>query len=181
MTVASGVYLYLQGQALWTKAQPRITTRNTAARGNEIVAAPSLTSTILKNEMSDQVHHGAMAPLREAPKGADAEGAAAAEAGLQPSAQDALRRMSTLVVQPRARGADLHSGPGSLYPMMGMANPSMQYMVIDWSDRWFKVMQKEEALKAAANPSMIPKTAWIRTDLVQVVPSTGQETLPPHP
>ncbi|MCM2321746.1 MAG: hypothetical protein NDJ90_00620 [Oligoflexia bacterium] len=170
-TIASGIYLYLQGRALWDRATSvaanaiapaESNIRPASSRLSEVVAAPSLAS-----EMSDQVRHNAMAPMRE-PAAGDPAAAPSQKQGEAPtqSANDALP--SLLVVQSKGKSVDMHSGPGSLYPTIGYAEPGQRLIVADWNDRWFKVIADS-------------KTAWVRTDLVQVVPAKTEERLPNYP
>lgn len=193
MTIGSGIYLYIQGQALWEKArttaqseQRESTIRPAAVRASEVVAAPNIT---------DQVHHGAMAPMRaeapEAPAVTPPPAAAIAQPVAQPAAQAPAEtgekpaapavKQSILVVQPKSRSADLHSGPGSLYPVLGMANPAGSYVVTDWNDRWFKVLLPKQGILNSTKLAQktAPRTAWIRTDLVQVVPAARAPELQP--
>ncbi|MCM2276857.1 MAG: hypothetical protein NDJ89_02125 [Oligoflexia bacterium] len=164
-TLASGGYLYLQGKELWERnlassAGPAMAEapRLVPARATEVIPAPGLAS-----EITDQVHHKAMAPVRTA-----TEPASPAPANSAPGAAAG----ATLVVQAKAKGAELHSGPGSLYPTIGRAEAEQRLLVADWNDRWFKVV---------LDPRERTKTAWIRTDLVQVVPPRTDEKLPDYP
>lgn len=162
IAIGSGTYLYLQGQQLWEKA------RNTAAVEiakpvieTASIAAPAPVEVELaatKNAVSDQLRQNAMAPVRE-----------------EPIAESIAEPVSTasLVVQPKANNAKFRSGPGTLYPESGSADASQRYVVADWNDRWFKVV-----LKGQLDAKGMPQTAWIRTDMVKVVPVRDGETLP---
>lgn len=166
MTIGSGAYLYFQGQALWEKAQIQVA-NDVVSRSNEATPVMQLTAHS-KPEASDQISHSAMAPVRPN---------APAESEAPSSSASLTKGSASLIVQPRAKNADLHSGPGSLYPIVGIANTAQHYLVTDWNDRWFRVILRENAAKEASKP---PKMAWIRTDLVQVVPA-GSDSLPPYP
>jgi hypothetical protein len=71
-TVGSGIYLYIQGQTLWEKARTNRTLgiEQTAYKASEVIPAPPLNSRptrnlrLERNELSDQVHDRAMAPVR---------------------------------------------------------------------------------------------------------------------
>jgi hypothetical protein len=119
----------------------------------------------LTSEITDQLHQNAMAPVRN-PEPLTPAASQAPAPGLG---------TATLVVQSKAKNADLHSGPGSLYPTVAYAEPTQRLLVADWNDRWFKVVLPGEEHNTAA------KTGWIRTDLVQVLPAKAGEKLSDYP
>lgn len=177
-TVTSGIYLYLQGQALWEKT--RTAPPQPAEQVSAPQAAPQIRPVALRAESSDHVRQNAMAPVREESPAEDAAteagspeapapAPAAAPAASEPT--ETQRPSAVLVVQPRGKNADLHTGPGSLYPLIGMADPKLPLNVTDWSDRWFKV-----ELPAKSGQKDGQKFGWIRTDLVQVVQTAQAPT-----
>ena len=110
LAITSGVYLYIQGQQIWEKAQavpvkPQVETR---FAGNPI------------NDFSDQVHQKAMAPTR-------------------PSVPASEISTSSFFVKVRNIHATLRSGPSIDNSALGIANPATELQVTDWKDRWFKV------------------------------------------
>lgn len=178
--VGSGVYLYVQGQALWEKArhnasaeQAETSTVRTASTRSEAVPAQALSarniqlaaSTARMNEIADQLHQNAMAPARNL----NTENAAAMNAGNNTQAQSQGSGM--MMIEPKIR-ANLHTGPGINYPVIGTAFAGDRMVVADWNDRWFKVMLEENG-KA-------PKTAWVRTDVVKMIPSKSGDSLPQY-
>lgn len=66
-----------------------------------------------------------------------------------------------ITLQIRVRGANLHTGPGIGFPVIGSAMIGSRFQASEWSDRWFKVMYQKT--------SSTTDVAWIRNDLVQVV------------
>jgi hypothetical protein len=64
LAIASGVYLYVQGQALWEKARSPVAAEAFSPQppGNEIIQAPG--ANLVRNEVVDEVHSPAMAPTR---------------------------------------------------------------------------------------------------------------------
>jgi hypothetical protein len=63
----------------------------------------------------------------------------------------------TFEVQPRDRTASLHSGPGSEYAVLGVADPEERYPVLEMTRHWFKVPLGEAG-----------QTAWLRRSEVEV-------------
>ena len=100
---------------------------------------------------------------------APATASAPAQVSIAPTAGEGNGLNRALVVKLRHEKGMLRSGPGTNYPIIGKASPDQQYRVIDWNDRWFRVMMKDETGKSAF-------AAWIRTDLVQVVPQRTTKT-----
>ncbi len=85
--------------------------------------------------ISDQVHHQAMAPNRS----------------------PAVERPALLMIKSKVPNGSLRAGPGTEFKLVGIADPVRNYLVVDWKDRWFKIILDD------------PKnTAWIRNDLVEL-------------
>lgn len=151
ITVASGTYLYIQGQALWQKARttaakaPQNPIQARAIAKNEITPVPA-SNTAPAAVVVDRVTHQAMAPIH-----------VNTEAKTESKSESA-----PLVVQPINPEAVLRSGPGHEYAVIGTAPTTSKYLVSDWSDRWFKVVPVNQKDSAQAKP------AWIRNDLVRI-------------
>jgi hypothetical protein len=64
----------------------------------------------------------------------------------------------SLKVQPRKPRVSLRSGPGTQFPVIELADPTLQYPVRDFQDRWFQI--------ELPGNSQEKKMAWIRNDLV---------------
>ncbi|OFZ56067.1 MAG: hypothetical protein A2428_13955 [Bdellovibrionales bacterium RIFOXYC1_FULL_54_43] len=166
LAVASGMYLFSQGQALWKKARAtaiadsrashsvRPASTTNAAPANDVVRAPTLISQAVDRSpavISDQVHQNAMAPVRSP---------AIAVTGPE------------IIVTIKVPNSKLHTGPGLKYPVMGIADPGMQYAVVEWKNEWFKIAPKKAMdSKQAQGTQNLP---WIRNDLVQLVSSNAR-------
>jgi hypothetical protein len=160
LAIGSGIYLYIQGQALWKKARESAlnNTRDTSMKVSlstpakkEVVPAPSLLDEEpLPQErpvaaqkqaphlmITDQVQKSAMSPLK-------------------PESTE-----TTMVVKLKAPKANFHSGPGTQYPAVGTVQPETSYQIADWNDRWFKLMKRSGITSTDAG--------WVRNDLVQVI------------
>ncbi|MEO5969728.1 MAG: hypothetical protein ABIQ95_07345, partial [Bdellovibrionia bacterium] len=116
---------------------------------NKLLAAQKLSHPVI----TDQVQESAMAPLKPT-------------ASVIPSAS------TTMVVQTRLKRVSLHEGPGMQFPVTGIANPDIRYVVADWKDRWFKI-----ALNAGG---ALNDVGWIRNDLVQIMPSNFSGSAMPN-
>jgi hypothetical protein len=68
-----------------------------------------------------------------------------------------------LFVKIRSSKANVHSGPGMQFPVIGKATPDVKYVVEDWNNRWFKLSLHSRDLKKGIG--------WVRNDLVQVLPN----------
>jgi hypothetical protein len=175
LAIGSGVYLYIQGQALWHKAresalnqdkglQQKATAATSPTQQKDAELAPT-SLTVASNQktnpnvITDQVQQSAMAPLKAA-------------LALDTSASAA--RPDGITVKLRTKQANLYSGPGTNYPIVGTAMSETQYFVSDWNDRWFKLIQRN-------GPSVI-NVGWIRNDLIQILPagSAGSRVAAPN-
>jgi hypothetical protein len=150
-TIASGIYLYIQGQALWEKAHAPSVKEETAQNPTQVsTAAPtqspeviSATSLVSRTaEIRDEVHQNAMAPAR-------------------PAAPEAAK----LVIQAKISGVKLRSGPGLQYPVIANAETNLSYPVADWNDHWFKIVMPQDQ-----------SFAWVRNDNVQLISSDPART-----
>ncbi|MFZ9596205.1 MAG: hypothetical protein ACO3A2_09020 [Bdellovibrionia bacterium] len=182
-TVSSGLYLALQGTSLYQKVKDNSaevsankrtalsmnTNLKTAPREDtpallprqrleEASHEPSLVteerlafhSKLNSALITDQLQESAMAPIKP------------------PAMKNALAPAAHLLqVQPRAKRVILHEGPGLNYPVKGMANPNLQYVVADWKDRWFRIALQQNGVMS--------DVGWIRNDLVQVIPNSTSE------
>jgi len=174
LAIASGVYLYIQGQMLWEKARVRSAARSaivspalattTAAKPlingspvQTVVSAGAATDTprldpeIPKPEIfgrlayTDQVHAPAMAPVR--PEIAP------------PNAANSANVAGGMMIQINESTANLRAGPGAEYSIVAMARPNRPYAVTEWKDRWFRIEYDPNG----------HKTAWIRNDLTRQI------------
>ncbi|OFZ82127.1 MAG: hypothetical protein A2583_07360 [Bdellovibrionales bacterium RIFOXYD1_FULL_53_11] len=151
MAVGSGIYLYMQGQQLWSK------TRHAATQNvNHMKPVSVQVPTILNqqqatragdNEITDQVKNAAMAPSRNI----QTEQAQSA----QPIA---------LAVKARSASTVFRTGPGLNFPVIGKADPEARYIVKEWKERWFQV---ELPAARVADGTQMPATAWVRNDVVE--------------
>jgi len=122
--------------------------KNPPRTEDKLVTAQKLVRPVIPSEnptITDQVQESAMAPIKSATTNT-------------PSAY------ANMLVQTRLKRASLHGGPGMQFPVTGIANPDIRYVVADWKDRWFKI-----ALNTSGTLSDV---GWIRNDLVQIMPST---------
>ena len=151
-TIASGIYLYVQGQALWEKAHASAALKQERAQNPakvsaanptespEVISATSLVSRTA--EIRDELHQNAMAPAR-------------------PAAPEAAK----LVVQATISGVKLRSGPGLQYPVVANAETKLSYRVADWNDHWFKIVMPQDQ-----------SFAWVRNDNVQLISSDSSRS-----
>lgn len=162
LTIASGSYLVFQGNILWKKLHDLPTIdiheKPLAKAAKDVVSPPSLltaesTEAPAANPViTDQVQKSAMAPLKIA----------------LPSEADHSEPFTVRIRTPKA---NIHSGPGMEYPIVGTAVSELTYSVSEWKDRWFK-------LKVRNSPES-GNTGWVRNDLVQILDSTALPQLNP--
>lgn len=112
-TVASGVYLYLQGQTLWKESR----VETSSYKANEVIPPPTLTSQVTHQEVVDQVRNQAMAPMRSIE----------------------THHISALMIKPIQENVELRAGPGSTYQKVGTAKLGQKYTVTNWNKQWFKI------------------------------------------
>jgi hypothetical protein len=143
VAVTSGIYLFNETQNVLQRAR-----------------SPMKAAVLPRDVIVDQVHQSAMAPTRLSDEQSPASTPAQVPAA--PASQTIPSEVTALVVQPRAANAILRAGPGTEFPVLGHADPSLQYLVADWNQRWFKI-----SLPQAKDSAQ--KYAWIRNDLVQLV------------
>ena len=161
--IASGAYLYVEGQELWkqTKASVIASTQETAIRPRtptsaEVIAAPPLymrakaeVAADSPKEITDQLHQHAMAPSFKQDEPGEAQ--------------------QNMAVETRTARVILRAGPGQSFPVVGVAQPQTRFRVSDWNDRWFKIIVDQQPLDNV--PTESPRVAWVRNDLVQLVSS----------
>jgi hypothetical protein len=138
IAVGSAAFLLIQSQALFSKPKHLVTRTNAPTVLTDVVNKGAITPaatrpTVGQAIVSDQVHEQAMAPVR-------------------------MSSGAALIVRPKEKGINLRQGPGMVFGVAGAANENEKYVVIDWSDRWFKVVPEAPEGKTAG-----PK-GWIRTD-----------------
>ncbi|MBY0470532.1 hypothetical protein K2X30_05135 [bacterium] len=176
MTVGSGAYLFMQGQAVWQKAR-------------EI---REMGSGVAQNGGDEQTVTAA-APLREYPP----ERSAAIEPRNVPTPPTpsathtaATHALTSLIVEIKAPTAKLRSGPGLNFAVQGMVKENLRLSVNGFKDRWFQVIVPTEVLAAENEPAAVevkapqtqlakreaaqakPQLMWIRNDLVRLVQPT---------
>lgn len=183
LAIGSGVYLYIEGQALWHQA------RDTASRPRQIIHAKdqnanhgNSTATIASNALENKpTQKEVLTPSPLLDEGSESED----QAQLQTSEKNLIAKQSlavitdqlqrsamapmkvepqanhTLRVKVRGPTANLHSGPGPNYPVVGSAKADIQYSVSDWNDRWFRLSSEKD--------NVTTQLGWIRNDLVQVL------------
>ncbi len=154
--LASGVYLYIQGQQLWQNAR---LTAISEQQKRAIIHASNRAKPAAGHELVDQVRSSAMAPERAQPIQAEPIRAQITQAENAPAAQTIEQR---LTVQPKKNLVNLRSGPGVNFPVVATANVSDRLQVEHWKDQWFRVSVK-------TGDSHVSRSAWVRSDLVDTV------------
>lgn len=198
IAIISGFYLYFQTQALWSKAResavrpammqpseeqakavvpPPAILQASAPAENVVLAQQTVAQNTMHTEITDQVKKSAMAPdkpeikstheiakevlAREVAAKEPVAAAVVTSNGTTPEAHPAF------LIQIIVRNANLHSGPGMQFPVIGKAASAGKYKVSDWNNRWFKLqIQNPEAINSTDTRGY----AWIRNDLVQILP-----------
>lgn len=119
VAIGSGVYLYIHGQALWSKARVALQENNPP------------------NEVVDRIQSGAAAPSRDTGPESSRDGVQRASGSLRNGLQIRVKNGS----------ASIHQGPGAEYPEVGSAHSEQVLQVVDWSNNWFKVTVPSGAAK----------------------------------
>jgi hypothetical protein len=182
LALSSGIFLYIQGQSIFEKSAPHSSTTVVPHPVETLVGAeiilpkyskpapkqesPRATApktipkkleapvtTAMNRPAEDQIQSSAMAPER-----------------IQPTPNDATD--SNLIVRVREKTANLYQGPSYDSPLIGKAQQRAQFLVIDWSNRWFKIELPQEMSGNLVKNQRNKKMAWIRNELVELV-STG--------
>jgi len=105
-----------------------------------------------KTVISDQIKEKAMAPIPKLPIIPSYDEKAAEKI------EDSNPIKPLLSVEIKTKKAKIRLGPGIEFPVIAMADSAEFYDVVDWNDRWFKVVI----------PNSSEMFGWIRNDLVQV-------------
>lgn len=108
--------------------------------------------------LSDQVHSQAMAPERP-----NIESRVITLKSLEAPTEE-----PPLVVKPKGKTLYVRSGPGLNYPVIGFVKENSNYIVTDWSDRWYRVLPQVSEPPEPGAPQQ-ELDGWIRTDSVRVV------------
>jgi hypothetical protein len=174
--VFSGIYFYVQGQALLTRAR----LQSSAPVAPPAAAQPPQTSTLTESQqqlanaraqalqaaasqirsapspfrINDQLNQRMMAPVRE-----DREE--------EPELTAVTPQISSMVIRIPIDHAKIRSGPGLDYPVIAYAKPDQRYLITAWNDRWFKI--KVQNGVAAVAVAVSRAEGWIRNDLVQLI------------
>jgi hypothetical protein len=119
VAIGSGVYLYIHGQALWSKARVALQENNPP------------------NEVVDRIQSGAAAPSRDLGTESSRDGAQRVPSSSR----------SGLQIRVKSGSASIHQGPGAEYPEVGSAHSEQVLQVVDWSNNWFKVTVPSGAAK----------------------------------
>jgi len=144
LALGSGIYLVVQGKVLWDRARATASVQRSVEPATKAVAltqAPAVVAPVV----TDQLHQNAMAPLRQDP----------------PVAETAK-----LVVRAKSNYCKLHTGPGLNFPVSGIADPSVHYNVVEWNERWFRIVPKTGSEQSGRT---VARSDWIRNDLVQLI------------
>jgi hypothetical protein len=190
LAIASGIYLYVQGQALWESARESQTAESTvkgnptahansnfgnASESAEVIQAPPLTGTNTAaiaptsagsaNAASIAAVAVAAVPIATPPQRL-AEVADHIHASSMAPVRDVAHKMTIEVL---TNNAHIHSGPGMNYPIVGTASNQAKYTVEDRRDRWFKIILENHAATSHGASLSAKKTAWIRNDLVRAI------------
>jgi hypothetical protein len=196
MAITSGVYLYMQSQALWHKARDMVkesTRENKISKASSSTQNPeSVAPTLEKSLTVEQAHPltasntsdsnqtGQMAPARTTFTGmvphdlhqenqahASTSSLSSFQAGSKQVGETTTPKTSAFslpshafMVKVRLSRANLHSGPGAEFPVVGEATPNLQYLVSDWNNRWFRLTTTGHDSRTVG---------WVRNDLVQVL------------
>ena len=163
--VASGIYLYIQGQALWNKAKAESVARTVEIAQGEPAKEMSRRN-LEREEFAIRIPAAAIqvqTPIMEAPP---KEVLAATEIAPETKAPEIAPVVTSqsgvqkiLRVRPRNESINLRSGPGLEYGVIGTATRNDTYVVSDWDDRWFKIV-----LEASRQ-----RIAWVRNDMVEII------------
>lgn len=144
-TLGSGAYLVVQGQALYSKAQPQAPVlaqpAQTAANVAPSQSAAPAAATV------DQVVHQAMAPERPTNIGAHVDVAAPT-----PS--------TGLLVRLSAKSAKIYQGPGLAFAAIAQATEGQVFAVTGWQERWFRIRLPDGA-----------SFGWIKNEYVSLITS----------
>jgi hypothetical protein len=187
--IISGFYLYIEGQEIWNKSRHLVsktlssstsldvhtpdtpapdtperetrselseTTEKADSNGRSPLAMP-LTQPLTLNEITDRVQKSAMAPLplsTPTPQGVT-------------QLERTGSRPESFMVQVHTVKANIHSGPGLQFPVIGTAIPNGRYPVADWNNRWFKVILATPQEMQAKELLGHTQFGWIRNDMVQ--------------
>jgi hypothetical protein len=104
-----------------------------------VASAATAATTAAKSatgDLRDSIRSSAMAPTRVRPE----------EMQLYLQARKHVRSM------------ELRTGPGSQFPLFGLADLSERYPIVEWKDRWFRIQLEE-------TPGL---TAWVAYDRIEL-------------
>lgn len=140
------------GQYLFNTTKPEVPrlARATAAAQKitpppAVTAPPAVTTppeVLLANRpISDSIHATAMAPTRIEPPGLTAH------------------------ARKGARSIEMRDGPGDEFALTGLADLQGNYTVLEWKNRWFKILLNESG-----------KTAWVHHDGIDLTSHDQQRS-----
>jgi hypothetical protein len=174
--VCSGVYFYVQGQALLSRARMQTHQASQAldakaqaiqAAAAQIPAKPQQIQQIQQSatRINDQVRDRMMAPVRQPmPSAAKMEEPEEYEEEME-ELTAVTPQISSMMVRVPIDKAKIRSGPGLDYPVIAYAKPDQRYLITSWNERWFKI----KVQTAAATVAGARNEGWIRNDLVQLL------------
>lgn len=172
LAAISGIYLYLQGQSLWLKTRSTLNGHPEIHAKKEIIPPPTVLSAdatpqekpltvahdvpvLPRTLITDQVQQSAMAPLK------------AIRLPLTETPQNAPSTSPhSWLVKIGSKQANVHSGPGLNFPIIGKVDAETSYLVGDWNNRWFKLLTPH-----GTKPITV---GWIRNDLVEGLPKSAE-------
>lgn len=175
ITVISGMYLYVESQNGGEKDLPR--TEQTAAvetesrKPNAVEAAS--TETLVDSTHAPATVAAVTPPLTEDHEVVD-EVSNQAMAPVRPTVVSEKPELAPLIVRPNADDVEFRSQPGPDYEKIGKANSKQNYVVVNWSNQWFKVRIPGSTSDSTAST----QEGWIRADQVEVVSSSTGSTTP---
>jgi hypothetical protein len=171
--VCSGVYFYVEGQALLSRARSQTAAATQAAqqaaaasaKAQAIQAAASQIPTQAApnapmTKINDQVRQRMMAPARSAPQAIESE-----EFEEEVELTPVTPQITSMSIRVPIDKAKIRSGPGLDYPVIAFARNDQRYVITAWSDRWFKIKAQTTAAAVAGTRA----EGWIRNDLVQLL------------
>jgi len=140
LAIGSGIYLYLQGQALYLRA-----------------SAPMV--------QNQQTQHGPAFSGRSVAKISDVSSIAVGQSAPQraPAVEpSSIGNLATVMnVRATIPGATLYSEPSTKSKTIKTANPSIPYDILEWKDAWVKLR-----LPTATASS---ESAWIKSEWIRAV------------
>lgn len=155
-TIGSGLYLFIEGRSIWKKAKSTMTgmTVDQSLQSKKEVVAQIQEPEKIAEE--DTLSQRAMAPIQFDVRTEIETNQAALK-------KEAPKIIPPLVVEVKHSIANVRSGPGLEFPVLGIANQKEKFVVVGWDRRWFRLVSLLEYEKELQS---VPDTVWIRNDLL---------------